>query len=70
VTLQDSNIIRLFFHELHRVFADRLCDPNDEKWFFSASYDIVVANFCTTQKEEETQFFDLPENNTSETTMA
>lgn len=52
VTLQNTNIVRLFIHELHRVFMDRMNDENDENWFHTTVFNTVLSNFCTPRDDD------------------
>lgn len=38
-------MIRLFVHELYRIFYDRLVDDNDRAWLFSLISSIVKEHF-------------------------
>ena len=51
--MQNANIVRLFCHEVLRVFTDRMNDPQDETTFRSILYKTVTLNFCTAKDEEE-----------------
>ena len=50
--LQNGNIVRLFCHELTRVFGDRISDSHDEAIFRSILYKTITTNFCTPKGED------------------
>jgi dynein heavy chain, axonemal len=42
---ESTKMIRVWCHEIYRVFYDRLVDDSDRSWFFSSIQDICVKNF-------------------------
>lgn len=57
--------IRLWVHEIFRVFGDRIIDENDQNWFFSKLKDCVKLNF---KDSFESVFDNLPKSKQDELT--
>ncbi|XP_051153293.1 dynein axonemal heavy chain 3-like [Leptopilina boulardi] len=57
--------IRLWVHEVFRVFADRIIDENDENWFFLKLKECVKSNF---KDSFESVFDHLPKSKHDELT--
>jgi hypothetical protein len=53
-SLHGATIVKLFCHEVYRVFADRIADELDDKWLKSLIYKTVVARFCTSKDLQST----------------
>ena len=53
-SLHGATIVKLFCHEVYRVFADRITDELDDKWLKSFIYKTVAARFCTSKDLQET----------------
>ncbi|XP_069721684.1 dynein axonemal heavy chain 12 [Phaenicophaeus curvirostris] len=54
-------MIRLFIHEVFRVFYDRLVEDNDRAWLFNLTRDIVKEHF---EEEFDSVFAHLKQENT------
>lgn len=53
-------MIRLFVHELYRVFYDRLVDDKDQAWLFTLIRDLVKQHF---KEDFDTVFEHLRDGN-------
>ena len=67
--VQMGTILKLFTHEVMRVFGDRLTDPSDENLLKNAIKFSIINNFCTEQdtdaessKNENLRFDNILEN--------
>lgn len=52
--MNSATIVKLFCHEIYRVFSDRITDELDDKWLKSLIYKTVVTRFCTSKDLQET----------------
>merc|ERR1719199_2234256 len=48
-----ESFTRLWFHELSRVFSDRLIDRNDKDWFMKVSAELLKARFRVSDTDPE-----------------
>ncbi|TPX32092.1 hypothetical protein SmJEL517_g04759 [Synchytrium microbalum] len=50
---EGSKILRLWTHEVYRVFYDRLVDDVDRNWFFTTVRDLVAKHFASCGKFDQ-----------------